>query len=318
MNRIRWGIVGAGRIANTFASDIEHTGNAELQAVAARELSSAKAFAARYGIPQAHGGYRALFDNDEVDAVYVATPHTAHLANASEALESGKAVLCEKPITVSAEECQQLINVAEAQGGYLMEAMWTWFLPALRKAREWLDAGRIGTLRHVKADFGYPLEYQPERREYDADLGGGCLLEMGVYPVALAYYFTGLDPLDMQVVARHAPNGVEDDVVMVFDYDGCVASLATSFRCKLQNWAYVIGTDGYIAIPDFWRADRCELHVLDERVDSFRDGRQGSGFEFQIDSVGEDLLNGCKQSDTVPWSASLAFQHHMDRVRSRF
>jgi len=315
---IRWGIVGAGRIAHTFAQDMPSTKRGVLQAVAARSGTAAGTFAAEYSIPHAHEGYEALYGDPEVDAVYIATPHTLHVQNAGDALRAGKAVLCEKPITTTAAECQQLIDIASETSGYLMEAMWTWFLPAVRKAKQWVDAGRIGNLVQVKADFGYPQEYSPEKREYNAELAGGCLLEMGVYPVALAALFTGEDPLEVDVVSRHAPNGVEDDVAAIFNYRDCVATLGTSFRAKLQNWAYIIGEHGYVAIPDFWRASECQLWVLDEMVDRFDDARQTNGFNFQIESVNDDLLAGRKQSEVVPLSKSLRFQEHMDLIRSKF
>ena len=318
MSKIRWGIIGAGRIANSFAQDLVYADNAELAGVAARRLASADVFAKQHGIATSFEGYDELFCDPNIDAIYIATPHTLHLQNAVDALHAGKAVMCEKPITVSAAECQTLIDTADATQRYLMEAMWTWFLPAIRQAKEWVDAGRIGELRHIKADFGYPQVYAADKREYDANLGGGCLLEMGIYPVAIARYFSGQDPQDTKVTASMAPNGVEDDVTMLFEYDECFATLATSFRCKLQNWAYIIGTDGYIAIPDFWRATECSLFELDERVDYFQDEMRGSGFEYQIASVSNDILNGRLQSSTVPLEASLGFQRDMDCVKEKF
>ena len=318
MSKIRWGIVTAGNIANTFASDVAHVSNAQVHAVAARDLASAADFADKHGIATAYQGYDALFSDSEIDAIYIATPHTLHLQNSIDALEAGKAVLCEKPITVNASECLALIETAAKTDGYLMEAMWTWFLPAIRKAREWVDAGRIGELRHIKADFGYPVPYAPDSRQYDAALAGGCLLDMGIYPIAIARYFTQRDPDEIRVVSRHAPNGVDDDLVMLFEYDTLVASLATSFRCKLRNSAYIIGTDAYIVIPNCWRAAECRLYVLDDQVDTFVDKRSGSGFEFQIEAVSDDVLRGRKQSDVVTHAVSLAFQQDMDRVRARF
>lgn len=318
MTKIRWGIVGAGRIAHTFAQDMAATTDGSLQAVAARNGASAQAFADQYRIPTSFEGYEALYVEPDVDAVYVATPHTFHLRNAGDALRAGKAVLCEKPITVNAAECLELMDIANKTSSYLMEAMWTWFLPAIRKAKEWVDAGRIGKLVQVKADFGYPQIYGAEKREYNADLAGGCLLEMGVYPVALAALFTGLDPVEVSVVSRHAPNGVDDDVVATFTYPDFVATLGTSFRAKLQNWAYIIGEDAYIAIPNFWRTNDCQLWVLDEMVDSFDDGRSTNGFDYQIDAVNRDLLACRKQSRIMPLSESLRFQTHMDLIRSKF
>ena len=318
MNKIRWGIVSAGTIANTFAADMVHVPNAEVAAVAARSLDSAAEFADKYGIGKTYQGYEKLFSDPDIDAVYIGTPHTLHSENSADALRAGKAVLCEKPITTSAAECQKLLDVANATGSYLMEAMWTWFLPAVRKAKEWVDSGRIGELRHIKAELGYPKPYDPGSRLYDRSLAGGCLLDLGIYPIAIARYFTEKSPEAIHVVSRHAPNGVDDDVAMLFNYDNCVATLATSFRCKLPNTAYIIGTEGYIAIPHGWSARECQLFVMHDQVDEFVDGRRGSGFEFQIASVSDDIMQGRKESAVVTHAASLAFQQDMDRVREKF
>jgi predicted dehydrogenase len=318
MSKVRWGIVGAGRIAHTFAQDMAATSHGMLQSVAARSGDAARRFADQYGVPDSCGGYEALYADPKIDAVYVATPHTLHLQHAGDALRAGKAVLCEKPITINADECQTLIDIANNSSSYLMEAMWTWFLPAVRKAKKWVDSGRIGKIVQIKADFGYPLGYAADKREYDANLAGGCLLEMGVYPVALAALFAAQDPVEVSAVARHAPNGVEDDVAAIFNYDEFVATLGTSFRAKLQNWAYIIGEGAYIAIPNFWCANECQLWVLDDLVDSFDDGRTTNGFDYQIEAVNADLLAGRKQSDIMPLSASLRVQQHMDLIRADF
>lgn len=317
MTKVRWGIVGAGRIAHTFATDMPATTHGMVQAVAARNGDAAAAFVAEYGIPTAHAGYDALYADPDVDAIYVATPHTLHLEQSAAALRAGKAVLCEKPITTNAADCEQLIAIATDSGSYLMEAMWTWFLPAIRKAKEWVDAGRIGRIVQIQSDFGYPQEYSPDKREYDASLAGGCLLEMGVYAVAFTALFAKAEPTQISVVSRHAPNGVEDDVVATFNYPEFVATLGTSFRAKLRNWAYIIGEEGYIAIPSFWRASECQLWVLDEMADRFHDGRDTNGFNYQVDAVNNDLDAGRKESEILPLSESLRFQKHMDLIRSK-
>ncbi len=197
-----------------------------------------------------------------------------------------------------------------------MEGMRTWLLPAVRQAVRWMQEGRIGRLRHVQADFGYPqLPFDARRREYAAGLDGGCLLEMGVYPVAFSHLFQQADPVGIKVTARRAPNGVEDDLVAVLEFPGSTSTLATSFRCKLRNWAYVIGEEGYIAIPDFWRPREALHFQLDRCVERFDDGRESLGFDFEIAAVGDDLLAGRKQSSVVPLASSLKFQEHMDLIR---
>jgi predicted dehydrogenase len=313
--KLRWGIIGPGRIAHAFARDIVDVGNAELVAVASRELRRAREFAQSYGLTRVHESYNALFEDQGVDAVYVATPHSYHLDHCSRALRQGKSVLCEKPLVVSPDECRELIRVARESGHYLMEGMWTRYLPAVQRALEWYRDGRIGNLLHLKSDFGYPLPYSANLREYDARVGGGSVLEMGIYPIAMARLFIGRGPDSIQVMGHRAPNGVEDDVVAICDYGACIATLATSFRAKLQNWTYVIGTQGYIAIPDFWRAERCMIYQLDECIDSFSDCRQTIGFDYEIAAVSAEILAGRTESELIPLSTSLALQNDMWAIR---
>jgi predicted dehydrogenase len=322
MNKVRWGIISTGRITHQFARDFEYVPNGEIVAVASRSQESADTFAAEYDIPRAYAAYQQLLEDPDVDAVYIATPHSLHYQNTIDAIQARKHALCEKPFTVGVRESRNLFHMAEQSSVFVMEAMWTYFLPAIQKAQEWVEQGRIGRLRQLKADFGYPLPYDPGRREYNAELAGGCLLEMGIYPVALAWLFMQQDPDDIQVVAHKAPNGVEDDVAMLFDYgdkaDGVVATLGTSFRSKLQNCAYIIGEEGYIVIPDFWRASECSLYHLDTRIDYFDDGRKSLGFNYETVAVNLDILAGRQQNSTMLWSNTIRFQEHMERVKERF
>ncbi len=314
--KLRWGIIGAGRISHTFAKDICFVDNAELVAVAARNLESAQLFATNFCISKAYGSYEELFADTEVDAIYIATPHNLHLEHAIAAMKAGKHVLCEKPVTVSADECRQLIDVAKTQGVFFMEAMWTYFLPAICKAQEWVNAGRIGKIRHIKADFGYPLPYDANRREYDANLAGGCLLEMGVYTVAITDLFIKQEPSHYYSSVKFAPNGVEKDVVSVISFADAIATIASSFSAKLQNWAYIIGDKGYIAIPNFWRANDCYLYELDQQIDAYDDARTSLGFDYQIQSASADILAGKCESDIVTHALSLSFQTKMDTIKA--
>ena len=316
--KIRWGILSTARIANQFAEDITYVDNGELRAVASRSAEPAAAFAAKHGIPTAHASYEALYADPDIDAIYVATPHSMHLENSVDALRAGKAVLCEKPLTISVEEVDTLAGVVAETGGYLMEAMWTWFLPAIRRAMEWVEAGEIGQLCRIRSDFGFPFRpYSPEYREYDPELGGGAVPEIGIYPIAMAYLFTRRDPVSINVVARKAPSGVEDDVIATLDYGDVAAELSASFRCKLPNNTYVIGDKGHIVIPDFWGARECYLYRVEEKVDSFFDERQSHGYDFETIAVNNDLLQGRKESAVMPLSVSRTFQQHIAAIRAR-
>ena len=318
MNSVRWGVVSAGRISHTFVKDAVLVESAEVVAVAARNKQSAREFADQYGILTAYEGYDTLFADPQVDAVYISTPHTHHFAHTKAALEAGKHVLCEKPFTVSSQQCEELMALAKQKNLFLMEAVWTYFLPAIQKAQQWIAEGRIGELKHLKGDFGYPLPYEPERREWNRELAGGCLLEMGIYPVSFNWLFNPSTDYSMQVIGRRAPNGADRDVTVMFDYGDKDSVITTSFDCRLPNWGFLVGTKGYIAIPDFFRAKECSLHVLDERVDHFVDNRRGSGFEFEIAAACEAILAGEIESTVMPLSNSLNFQRQMEGILSRF
>lgn len=318
MQKIRWGILSTARIAHQFADDLAFVENGTLAAVASRSAATADDFAGKHDIPVAYPSYEQLYEDPDIDAIYVATPHSLHCKNATDALRAGKAVLCEKPLAISAGEIDTLAAVVAETDGYLMEAMWTWFLPAIMRATDWFAAGEIGQLRHIRSDFGYPmLPYSPERREYNAALGGGVVPEMGIYPIAMAYLFARDNPASIDVVAQNAPNGVEDDVIAILNYADYAATLSTSFRCKLPNQTWVIGDKGHIVIPDFWCARECHLYRVDEKIDSFVDNRRSHGYDYEATAVGKDLLEGRRESDTVPLATSRIFQEHIEAIKAR-
>ncbi|WP_371187913.1 Gfo/Idh/MocA family protein [Thalassotalea maritima] len=318
MAKVRWGIVSAGNISHTFAKDIIYAKNADLVAVAARQLSAASAFASQYHIGKAYQGYEALFADPDVDAVYISTPHTLHFDNAKAALLAGKHVLCEKPITTSPEHLLQLSALAKQQGLFLMEAMWTYFLPAIQQAKQWVDDGRIGDVTHIKADFGYPMPYDPNSRPWNINLAGGCLLDMGIYPLAFNYLFNSSTDYSPHIIGRRAPNGADRDVVMALDYGKQVSQLHTSFDVRLPNCGAVVGTKGHIIIPDFFRAREVSLYHIDERVEHFVDNRQGSGFEFEITTASQAILEGKQESPIMPHSTSLHLQQQMQDILAAF
>lgn len=316
MKKINWGIVSTGRIAALFCQDLAFSPQSHLYAVAARQQADADTFAKQYGADKSYQGYQALFDDPNVDIVYIATPHNFHFQQAYDALMAGKHVLCEKPMTVSVEECQQLCQLAQQKGLLLMEALWTYFLPAMKQAKQWLDDGKIGQLKHVKVDFGYPIPFSPNGREYNPQLAGGCLLDMGIYPLAIADYFLAADIDDLYVQAQLCETGVEDDVIIIGKSEQVAVSLASSFQCRLSNNAYLIGDKGYIVIPDAFRASECHLYQLDDLVDSYADNRHSLGYHFEADEACRLVALGITQSDIVSHQDSVLFQSQLARVKA--
>jgi predicted dehydrogenase len=321
---IRWGIIGAGHIARTFATDIDYAAHASLNAVASRELSKAQTFAEDFSIPTAYGSYDEILADPNIDAIYIATPHTHHKDQSIAALCAGKHVLCEKPATVTPAELEEVIAVAMQEQRYFMEGMWTYFMPVIQKAREWVDSGRIGNLCHVKADFGFPMPYDPDSRVYSNRLGGGCLLDMGIYPIAMAWLFLKQDPESQTVWHHKAENGVEDDVVILNTYvnsqsdSEATAQLTTSFRSKLNNYLTLIGDRGTLTIADYWAAREVKLYQGAECIDRFCEERPQCGFNHQIEQVSCDLLAGKLQSEVVSWNHSRAFQRQMAAIKKQF
>ena len=318
MSKTRWGILGPGIIAHEFANDFQFVENAELIAVASRNLSRAEEFATKYNIPSAYGSYETLYQDQNIDAIYIATPHNFHLQQSLDALKQGKSVLCEKPITISPQELELLLKGAQESNAYLVEGMWTYFLPVMHKAQQWIAEGRLGEIYHVKADFGYPVPFDSNGRMYNPDLAGGSLLDMGVYVVAMAWLFLKQEPSAIRVIARNASTGVDNDVSIQFEYPNAAASLTTAFRCKLHNWAFIIGEKGYIAIPDFWRARECFFYEGEQIVEHYQDQRKGNGFEFEIDAVSKDIQQGKLQSEIMPHEYSIKLQHLMHLIKEQF
>ncbi|MCP2670106.1 Gfo/Idh/MocA family oxidoreductase [Maricaulaceae bacterium EIL42A08] len=316
MGKVRWGILGAGRIARTFASDIVFTSNAALQAVGARDGQRAAAFAKDFSIPTAHGSYEALVDDPDVDAIYVATPHNFHLEQSLAAIKAGKAVLCEKPLTPSLEDSQTLIEAAHRHDIFLMEAMWSYFLPSLQRAKAWLDEGRIGEVIQIRADLGFAAHFDPKGRLYDPALAGGALLDIGIYPIAFNRLMLGQGPDEVTTIFKMAETGVDEDVSAVFQTGSVTSVLTCSFRCPLPNAGLVIGTKGRIEVPGFWHSNSARLYEGDTLVESFEDGRKGSGFEFEIEAASKDILDDRTQSGVASHAVSLALQSDMARVRA--
>lgn len=312
--KIKWGIIGPGRIAQQFAHDISYSKYGELCAVASRDISRAQAFANDYDIPVAYGSYDELLADVEVDVVYVAVPHAFHYDVVMQVIAAGKAVLCEKPLTISTEKCCTLCDEAKAKNVYLMEGMWTYFLPPVLKAKEWLDTGRIGQLLHLQCDFGWVQEKDENDRWYNPALAGGALLDMGCYNLAMAELFIGQAPRRSEVIARLAATGVDEEMTLLLNYEGCDAVLQTSFLVRYPNVCRLVGTDGYIEITDFWSSKKATLFLNDAGVEVFEDERESFGFNYEADAVALDLVEGKKESSVVTFGYSQKIMAQMEKI----
>lgn len=257
---VRWGVLATGGIAATFTADLQAMPDAEVVAVASRTDASAKAFAERFGIPRAYGNWAALVADEDVDVVYVATPHSAHREATALALEAGKHVLCEKAFTINEREARELVKLARDRGLFLMEAMWTYCNPVIRRMTELVRDGAIGEIRTVQADFGFAGDFGAEHRLRDPALGGGALLDLGVYPVSFAHLLLG-EPDRVQADALLSPEGVDLNTGMLLSWDsGANALLSCSLVGHHPTAATVIGTakpdglPGGLLLPEALRA----------------------------------------------------------------
>ena len=314
MEKIRFGIVATGKIANKFAEDLTHSKHGVLGAVASRNIENAEKFANKFKCDTYYGSYEELYADSNIDVIYVATPHSFHLQNASDALKAGKPVLCEKPLTMNMDQTEELLATAQSENIYLMEGMWTYFLPTLKKAKEWIDAGEIGEVTQIRADFGFASPFDPKHRNYNPELAGGSMLDIGIYPIALNWFVMRTDPKDIIVYGKTAPTGVDSEVNMVFEYENSVSYLASSFTSKLQNTAYIAGTKGSIEIPNFWMSQEALLHNNWEIKEHFKAPRKSFGFQYEIDAVCKDIQEGKKQSEVFPHDYTRTLQQHMSTV----
>lgn len=315
---IRWGIAGPGKIAGIVAAEFVHVDGAELVAVGSRSAERAEAFAKKFDIPQAYGSYGELFAAD-VDVIYLATPHAQHTALALAAIEAGKALLIEKSFTCSVADTKAIIDAAQARGVFVMEAMWTRFLPAITHLRELVASGALGDIRAVYGDLLAFREYEPSDRLFNPELGGGAVLDLGVYVVSFAQQFLG-SPSVVHAVGGFFPNGVEAEAGILLGYsDGRFASQAIGFTAPGPGRQVVAGTKGWVEVkPRFHRAAELVVQLTGAERQKLRFDKVGVGYSHELVHVTACLKDGLTQSPVMPLSDTLAVQQTMADVLAAF
>ncbi len=321
---IRWGILGPGAIARSFATAIDALDGHEVTATGSRDPDRARAFNAERGYAAAEAGtYAQLARSGAVDVVYVATPHPGHLEHAALALRQGKAVLCEKPLTVNASEARTMCGIARDHGVLLMEAMWSRFLPATRRVAGWLDRGAIGEPRRLACSFGFQAPFDPKSRLYDPELAGGSLLDIGCYTLSLAALvfgqaLIGPDAPELEVEAELARTGVDEHCNITLRFPGgAEAHLESSVSRDTDHTAVIEGTEGRIEIPRFWRARRAVLYRGAVRAATAELPFLANGYEYQALEVERLLRGGALESPLLPHAESIALLELMDEIRRR-
>ena len=316
--RLRWALVGTGNVAARFGLDLHLSEHQEIVAVHSRNADRGEAFAARVQAPAWHTDLPSMLAREDIDAVYIAVPHPLHHQVAAAAIDAGKAVLLEKPFTVTSAEARDLVQRAQTRGVFLMEAMWTRFLPHMAAVRRLLAAGRLGDVRMVTADHGVWFAHDPAHRMFDPALGGGALLDLAVYPISFASMVLG-PPQSVTATATFTDTGVDAQTVVVLDHPGGRRAVTTSsMEAWMANRALIAGDAARLEIDRSW------LHPSSFTVTD-RDGHtergefvlEGTGYRFQADEVARGVREGRLQSDVMPLEETCAIMDTLDRARAQ-
>ena len=317
MSQLRWGIIGTGKIASTFARDLQLLSGHRVAAIGSRSAARAEEFATRFDVTRTHASYDGLVADPDVDVVYVATPHQAHAPDALLALRAGKPVLVEKPFTVNAAEAAEVVSTARERGLFCMEAMWTRFLPHTRRIRQLLRAGALGEVRTVIADHGQRfLPPDPASRLYAPDLAGGALLDLGIYPLSLASLVLGR-PARVTAAGDFTATGVDAQTSVLLQYDGGAhAVLTTTLGAKTPTTASITGTEARIEIAGpFYQPTSFTLHTMSGAIEHFDEPRVGQGLRHQAAEVARCLAEGLTESPAMPLDETVAIMRTMDEIR---
>lgn len=320
-HKIRWGILGCGKIARKFAADLKWVTDCQLLAVGARKLSTAQAFANDFPAPNIHGSYEALVRDPEVDVIYVATPHGLHYEHVMLCLKHKKAVLCEKAFAITHRQAKEMLEFAKVQNTFIMEAFWTRLLPHYVKMKELLAQGVIGTIKYIHAEFGFKPTPPFPQRLYDPALGGGALLDIGVYPVFLALDVLGKpDRIEATMVA--ATTGVDEQCAIQFYYNnGAIAQLFCTFASNLATGADIAGDKGRIRLTHRFHGPTANLEfypgIVDTREEIPTERARGNGYEYEVDHVNQCLRNGLKESPVLTHKFTLLLMQTLDEIRAK-
>ena len=320
---INWGIIGPGKIARKFADDLRRVPNARLHAVASTSLERAQAFAQEYSASYAYGCYEDIIGCPDLDIVYIATPHTLHCANTLMCLEKGLAVLCEKPIAMNAADARKMAEAARRKKVFLMDALWTRFIPATQRAFSLINEGAIGQVHTIKSDFGFYHPFEPKSRLFDKSVGGGTLLDIGIYPALLSLFIMGIPRAeDIQAVGTFAETAVDDSCMFTLQYPGKrLATGHSTVRSNTPIEAYIYGTQGHIYLHPRWHHAH-QLTIVrydgkEEHSETLNLPYEGWGYQFEAAHVTDCLLAGKLESDLVPLDFSIGLMETLDTIREK-
>jgi len=318
MTVIRWGILGCGRIARKFVQDLQTLPDAHLHAVASSDKSRAVAFAAEYGAAHAFDRYEDLLACPDLDVVYIATTHNFHYEHTLLCLRAGVAVLCEKPFALNSGQVQTMVQTARERGVFLMEALWSRFMPCVVKAKELADSGAIGSLTGLRADFGFRAPFSPDGRLFNRALGGGSLLDIGIYPLFLAYLLLG-KPQTIRAAAVLGQTGVDEQCGMVLTYEnGAMANLFSTITAKTDTDACLYGTAGNLHLAGrFHEGQSVTIKPAEGDRQIYSYPRQTWGYHYEASHVMQCLREGRTESPLWSLDDSLNLMELLDAVRQQ-
>ncbi|MGJ7095621.1 Gfo/Idh/MocA family protein [Vibrio hannami] len=314
--KIKWGIIAPGRIAHRFADAFKDMGDGELYGVASRDIDRAREFASTHTIPYVFDTYGALINNPDIDAIYIASPHRYHFDTAKECLDAGKAVLCEKPLTVTAKQSEALFSIARENQAFLMEALWSRFLPCWQQVKNWINQGEIGDIQLLRSSFGFqPENNKTNERLYNLDLAGGSLLDTGIYNIALSQFVLEQKPTHIHSSVIVGDTGVDERCSVLMDYEGITSQFTCSFLSKLDNEFHITGSMGTIVVEgNFWEATSAKLILNNGHTEAFTQAYRSSGFEYQVDEVHQCLLEKRQFSENMSPQATIENMKIMDEI----
>lgn len=313
--KINWGIIGLGHIAEKFATDLLLVENAVLKGVASRNIKKAEEFATKYNSKKYYGSYEELAKDADIDIVYIATPHVFHYENTMLCLENNKAVLCEKPFGINKHEVKTMIDLAKSKKLFIMEAMWTRFIPAFNQIYDFIKDGKIGPILSIEADFGFQANNSPGGRLFNRNLGGGSLLDIGIYPVYLAILLLGI-PEEMEAKAKII-NGIDASCDIKFTYSNSAkAYLSSTFIENTRNEAIITGEKGKIIIhKHFHHPTLFTFEGNNGEIQNYKTNYDGNGYVHEIRNVNQDLLLGAQENQLASTEISLKLIETLNRIR---
>jgi len=318
-SKIRWGILGCGRIARKFAADLRLVADAELTAIASRNKDTAELFAKDFPCKHAHTSYEALAANSEVDVIYIATPHSHHYEHTMLCLNHNKAVLCEKAFAINSRQAIEMIKKAGEKKVFLMEALWTKFLPHYKKLQELLQQKTLGDIKNVLVNFGFKTTPSHPQRLFDPSLGGGTLLDIGIYNVFMTMSVLG-KPDSIEATMSPSPAGIDEQIAILFKYkNGAMAQLFSSFLTNLPIQAEINGTEGCVTVTtrfyepsatvQLYRQLPGEKEIINVPKEA------GFGYQYEARHVNECLKNGLIESPVMTHADTLLLMEVLDSIR---